>query len=281
MELGPARHGPGPRRPARHPARQSRRICQGLGGGGSPFGSGQPPRGGLVHVWLFAEGVVQAVRQPRPQAGGHATLGHVARPPIGPGSSCRLAASGEAGPRVFGRRLLRRRRGCGEHLPNGGRSQRVGPRRPIRHGRPSAEAGDRPVGGAGRLPQEHGPRPRRVVRGHLRRGALRGHPSELPRGAGADARRPHGVVQPGRARVQPWGGGDEGARAGDVPWGNHREATGQPRPFSEALPAFESALELQPGRAEILLGLATVHHALHNQAERDRYHAAWKNARGR
>jgi len=51
--------------------------------------------------------------------------------------------------------------------------------------------------------------------------------------------------------------------------------------FSEALPAFESALELQPGRAEILLGLATVHHALHNQAERDRYHAAWKNARGR
>ena len=51
--------------------------------------------------------------------------------------------------------------------------------------------------------------------------------------------------------------------------------------FSEALPAFESALELQPGRAEILLGLATVHHALHNQAERDRYHTAWKNARGR
>jgi tetratricopeptide (TPR) repeat protein len=51
--------------------------------------------------------------------------------------------------------------------------------------------------------------------------------------------------------------------------------------FSEALPAFESALELQPGRAEILLGLATVHHALHNHAERDRHHAAWKNARGR
>ena len=51
--------------------------------------------------------------------------------------------------------------------------------------------------------------------------------------------------------------------------------------FSEALPAFESALEFQPDRAEILLGLATVHHALHNQAERDRYHAAWKNARGR
>jgi len=51
--------------------------------------------------------------------------------------------------------------------------------------------------------------------------------------------------------------------------------------FAKALPAFESALELQPGRAEILLGLATVHHALHNQAERDRYHAAWKNARGR
>ena len=228
----------------------------------------------------FAEGVVQAVRQPLPTGRRPCNAWPRRSTSNRPRASCRLAASGEAGPRVFGRRLLRRRGGCGEHLPNGGRSQRAGPVDQYAMAVQALKPGPT-CRRSGPPSTKHGPRPRHVVRGHLRRGALRGHPSELPRGAGADARRPHGVVQPGRARVQPWGGGDEGARAGDVPWGNHREATGQPRPFSEALPAFESALELQPGRAEILLGLATVHHALHNQAERDRYHAAWKNARGR
>ena len=44
---------------------------------------------------------------------------------------------------------------------------------------------------------------------------------------------------------------------------------------------FESALELQPDRAEILLGLATVHPRLAQPSGTRRYHAAWKNARGR
>lgn len=43
--------------------------------------------------------------------------------------------------------------------------------------------------------------------------------------------------------------------------------------FSEALPAFEQALAFQPGRLPILRGLMTVHHALHNDTERDKYRA--------
>ena len=43
--------------------------------------------------------------------------------------------------------------------------------------------------------------------------------------------------------------------------------------FSEALPAFEQALAFQPGRVPILRGLMTVHHALHNDSERDKYRA--------
>ena len=209
VELGPARHGPGPRRPARHPARQSRRICKGLGGGGSPFGSGRPPSRSLVHVWLFAQGVVQAVRQPCPQAGGHATFGHVARPSIGPGRPADWLPQARRASGIWATTATTSG-GCGEHLPNGGRGQSVGPPRPIRLAVQALKPGTD-------LSAERAAFHKNMAHAHATLYAatsdevhLRAS-SELPRGAGADAGRPHGVVQPGRARVQPRGGGDEGA----------------------------------------------------------------------